>query len=187
MNPAALHALLLGQNDNFIAASTPGGIERQEKQGQIDQSFRETLPIKGTEDRASWKAMGFVFGSNEDDLFVNVKFPDGWKKKPTDHSMWTDLVDDRGRKRGAIFYKAAFYDRSSHIHLSRRFSISSYDDGSSPETSVVSVKDGDSVIKSFGEYETRNYHAGKQLQAQAEKWLNDNHPSWESVSAYWTE
>lgn len=118
MTPAALAALLRGDIPNAIAASQPGGIERQEKQGQIDESFRETLP-KDIRDRAAFAAVGFVFGDAVDDLFVNAKFPEGWKKKPTDHSMWTDIVDETGKKRGGIFYKAAFYDRSAYAYLTK--------------------------------------------------------------------
>src|SRR6185436_8068032 len=45
------------------------------------------------------------------------------KKIATDHSMYTDLVDDKGRVRASIFYKAAFYDRKADISFKRRFSI----------------------------------------------------------------
>lgn len=120
MTPAALSAALAGNIDNFIAASTPGGIKAQEKAGQIEQSFADTLPIKGTstpEQRAKFEALGFVFGDSADDLFVKATFPKGWKKKVTDHDMWTEIVDERGTKRGGIFYKAAFYDRSAHVYL----------------------------------------------------------------------
>lgn len=115
ITPAALLAAQCGQMDNFIAASTPGGIEAQEKRGQVEQAKKQTLPqdLK----RAEFEALGFVFGEPLDDLFVNVTFPTGWEKKPTDHSMWTDIVDETGKKRGAIFYKAAFYDRSAHAYL----------------------------------------------------------------------
>lgn len=48
ISPAALAALAQGDLENARIASTPGGIERQEKQGQIDESLRDTLPIDGT-------------------------------------------------------------------------------------------------------------------------------------------
>ena len=35
--------------------------------------------------------------------------------------MWSDLLDAHGRKRAAIFYKAAFYDRSATISLCCRY------------------------------------------------------------------
>jgi hypothetical protein len=128
MTPAALVAALSGDVENFVVASTPGGIEAQEKRGQIEQSLDETLPVDGTSteaQRKEFEALGFVFkmdraaaqsqGRNE--LFVPVAFPKDWRKKPTEHSMWTDILDGEGNKRGSIFYKAAFYDRSAHVHL----------------------------------------------------------------------
>ena len=95
-------------------------IENQEAKGQSDEAARQTLPreILGGE-RADFEALGFVFHDNADDLFVHVIFPDGWKKVPTEHSMWTDIVDANGAVRGAIFYKAAFYDRRAHVSLNK--------------------------------------------------------------------
>lgn len=124
ITPAALSALRRGDDENFLAAITPGGIEAQEKRGQIDQSFAETLPIEGTEpgkNREMFEKLGFVFGNPTDGIFVQAKFPAGWRKQATSHSMWSNLLDDKGRKRGMIFYKAAFYDRSAHISLNVRF------------------------------------------------------------------
>lgn len=198
---ASLAAIHAGDFGNALAALTPGGIERQEKQGQIDESFRETLPIDGTltarhgnkDPRATWEKLGFVFGDKADDMFINVKFPEGWKKRPTDHSMWTDLVDAKGRKRGGIFYKAAFYDRSAHVHLSRRFGIEQdYADG--PQT--VSITDACGEVKqSISGLEKPNWgdreqarKAGQAIdaaQAQLSDWLNEHYPNHEDASAYW--
>jgi hypothetical protein len=41
----------------------------------------------------------------------------------SDHAMWSYLVDELGRERVSIFYKAAFYDRSAHMSLT---SLGSY-------------------------------------------------------------
>ena len=119
MTPAALAAAARGDIENFITATTPGGIEAQEKRGQIAETFRDTLPKDGTtgKDREKFERLGFKFKDSADDLFVNVEFPQGWRKQPTEHSMWTDILDEKGEKRGLIFYKAAFYDRSAHVHL----------------------------------------------------------------------
>jgi hypothetical protein len=48
-----------------------------------------------------------------------VSLPPGWKVVPTDHSMWSDLVDAKGEKRASIFYKAAFYDRDAFIRIEK--------------------------------------------------------------------
>lgn len=122
MSPAAAVALAKGDHKNFMAASTPGGIEAQEKEGQLAQALLETLPIDmhgcAVKD---FEKLGFVFGEKTDRIFWQCKFPAGWKKQPTSHSMWSDLLDDKGRKRGSIFFKAAFYDYSAHIGLTTRY------------------------------------------------------------------
>lgn len=118
MKPAALRALLNGDLENFEVASTPGGIEKQEAQGQKDFVASESLPRLCP--RQDLEKLGFVFGENIDGdsgLFVQVKMPKGWKKRATEHSMWSELIDDKGEARASIFYKAAFYDRSAFLRL----------------------------------------------------------------------
>ena len=118
MNPATFRALLNGDLKNAITASTPGGIEAQEAAGQKEFVASESLP-KETNGctREQLEGMGIQFGADIDDLFVSVKLPDGWRKIPTGHSMWSDLVDDKVQKGASIFYKAAFYDRSAFISV----------------------------------------------------------------------
>ena len=67
--------------------------------------------------------MGIVFGEDVDDLFVSCVLPEGWSKRPTDHSMWSDLVDNKDRVRARIFYKAAFYDRRAYLSTETRFIV----------------------------------------------------------------
>lgn len=115
-SPAALRAALRGDLRNANLASTPGGIEAQEAQGQrdlVDSGNR--IPKQGSLEVAA--ALGLKLGENADDLFVYVELPKGWRIQPTDHSMWSELVDAEGKKRAAIFYKAAFYDRHAFIRL----------------------------------------------------------------------
>lgn len=122
MTPAALQAAARGDLANAIAASTPGGIEAQEAAGQraMASSFR-TLPKEM--DRAIAERFGFVFGEDDDELFVNVTAPEGWAIRPTDHSMHSDIVDGKGRVRGTIFYKAAFYDRRADGRWTPRYRV----------------------------------------------------------------
>jgi hypothetical protein len=129
-----------------------------------------------------------VFGEDADDIFVTVKFPDGWEIKATDHSMWSDLLDDKGRKRGAIFYKAAFYDRSAHMNLTRRFSVERDYSLDHDEVKHL-VKDCDEVIHQtdvvkVGEGEKCYQVAEKQYNLAAQ-WLSNKYPNWESPTEYW--
>lgn len=183
MTPAAILAAMSGDMDNFLAAVTPGGIEAQEKRGQIEQSFSETLPVRLQEPRSDFEKLGFVFGQ-EDGLFVEAKFPDGWRKKPTDHAMWTEIVDEKGRKRGMIFYKAAFYDQRAHAFLEPRFSV---DDNYAEKDRTVSVVDAcgkvDKKILILQNHDTAGVLAREEIKA----WLDENYPDWKSPLAYWTE
>lgn len=115
-NPAAISALARGDLRNALVAATPGGIEAQEAEGQRDLvTSSNRIPKDGSEEVA--KALGIRLLSDADDLFIYAKLPHGWKIKPTDHSMWSEVVDAEGTRRAAIFYKAAFYDRKAFITL----------------------------------------------------------------------
>src|SRR5262245_36184498 len=116
LTPAALSALAKGDFENFIAASTPGGIEAQEKAGQAELVRSAKLPKEGYL-RETAEALGIVFSGDIDDLFVAVTLPTGWRLQATDHSMHSDLLDEQGRRRAGVFYKAAFYDRAAHMSL----------------------------------------------------------------------
>jgi hypothetical protein len=196
MNPAALGALLRGDLENALIAMRPGGIEAQEARGQRDFVASETLPGKmnsGT--REELEAMGIVYLEQADNLFWNVRLPEGWKKVPTDHSMWSDLLDDKGRKRAAIFYKAAFYDRNAHIDVCRRFSycarpVNGWSDYSGPYHGAV--LDGESIIWQTAETldkperPDREWYAAKDaLENQAGAWLQEHYPDWQNRLAYW--
>jgi hypothetical protein len=97
-------------------------IVAQEAAGQQDMTMGGYLPKLNEHhqpiDRAAWEALGFVFGKDMDDLFVNVDFPVGWSFVPRpDHHLWSEIKDADGRIRARVFYKAAFYDRRAHVRL----------------------------------------------------------------------
>jgi hypothetical protein len=114
----------------------PRAIEAMEAVGQQELVMADVLPLQmgpgfggkaiSQAARAPYEKMGFVFGDlvEGDDLFVHAKLPDGWKKQADpNHSMWSNVVDDKGRKRVAIFYKAAFYDRKAHMTIEPRYNL----------------------------------------------------------------
>ncbi len=118
--PVMLAAAVLG----LPVDATPAGIEKSERDGQVKFTFDETLPIKMDPGcKETLEKLGFVFGEVTDKIFLQAKFPPGWRKKPTSHSMWSHLLDDKGRERASIFFKAAFYDYDSHMGLSRRYGV----------------------------------------------------------------
>lgn len=113
--------LSLGIAGVFMA--TPAGITAQEYRGQQELKNAKQLPncpettTKDCLERWGIKFLGPVKG---DKLFQHVILPEGWMIKPTDHSMWSDLLDDKGYKRASIFYKASFHDRDASISIETR-------------------------------------------------------------------
>ena len=193
MKPATLRALLEGDLANAIIAATPGGIEAQEAQGQQAFVASCTLPIRCNHcERKQFLAMGIIYGGHLDDLFVEVILPPGWQKIPTDHSMWSKLVDDQGRERASIFYKAAFYDRDAFISTTRRFSYRTEildDDHWKTSARRCIVTDCAATIWASPPMEPSEdvpwFHLSEHLDPQGAAWLEENYPDWRDPLAYW--
>lgn len=103
-----------------------GYIEGLEKQGQQQLVHSDRLPVKlNFSKEEDFLAAGFTFGEPDpqDPLFRPATLPQGWKRERTDHSMWSQIVDHKGRKRVSIFYKAAFYDRDAFMSLVTPLSV----------------------------------------------------------------
>lgn len=185
LTPAALSAAVSGNLDNFIAAVTIGGIEAQERAGQASFVGNTTLPkdMSFANSLESLKQMGITLGAEVDDLFVEAQLPDGWAKRGSDHAMWSDLLDEKGRKRAEIFYKAAFYDRSAHMSLCLRYRYDCYEPCDGGYQTVV--KDGGTVLHAIGVREKEDYRLGEEHRKQAEDWLDSNYQDWKDPLAYW--
>ena len=112
--------------DALVTNDAGGAIERQEARGQQALLHGSILPLDGTleggpstgvgrSNQEAMEALGFSFGEREDDLFVRVSFPEGWRMVATSHSLHSDLLDDKGIRRAGVLYKAASYDRYATI------------------------------------------------------------------------
>lgn len=180
---AALAALLDGNTENFLAAATPGGIEAQEARGQQELVNSSTLPKECP--RADLEAMGMVFGADVDDLFTSVTLPPGWSKAATEHHMWSDLLDDKGRRRAAIFYKAAFYDRRADMHLVTCISVSRhyYDETNETDAYVVSADTG--VLFQTPRMMRDDWSAIDAAEKEAHAWADSHYPDRRDPAAYW--
>lgn len=101
-----------------------GFIEAQEAAGQRQLVNSDRLPTRTQDDEAEYLALGFTFGDPDpgDPLFRPATLPAGWRREGTDHAMWSKLVDEHGRERVSIFYKAAFYDRDAFMRLATPYS-----------------------------------------------------------------
>lgn len=205
MNPAALGALLNGDIENACIAASPGGIERQEAEGQQALvAHADRLPVDGTiagrygrevaGQREQWEKVGFVFGEplqGADKIFVACTFPKGWTLKETEHSMWNDLLDDKGRKRASVFFKAAFYDYNAHTFgLERRYTVGrNYASERDMKPNAIVVRDvatGEAIHSiQLTPEQADNYTLLDTLERQAEAWLDANYSDWKNPLAYW--
>ncbi|MCU0652793.1 MAG: hypothetical protein MUD10_00855 [Candidatus Pacebacteria bacterium] len=182
-----------------VEAMVVGGSEailNQESRGQTSFVGSDTLPSKIIGDLTEKKILedaGFQFlGPVEGDkLFQYVKLPAGWKKEATDHSMWSNLVDEKGRIRATIFYKAAFYDRDAFIRLKTRFGIQyEYDREDTEHVAVASVTDCGKVVHTteplpLPEDDRKKYEASDKAKEAARTWLDENYQDWKNPGACW--
>ncbi|UTC29744.1 hypothetical protein BAJUN_01140 [Bajunvirus bajun] len=116
---------MLSTGDLTIAmVAGPDAYERIQRDGR---EIRR-LPIQEGKDwvypasvRQEAEALGFVFGEKLDDLFIEVvKAPDGWVFQSTDHSLYTSIVDDKGRIRGQMGART-LYDTFADYHWHSRY------------------------------------------------------------------
>lgn len=105
-----IHAMgLMGGSDDYIYG--------MEAAGQRQVVASDYLPTQG--DWETVEALGVVRGEVKagDEMFTHVRLPPGWTRAGTDHSMHSEVRDERGVKRISIFYKAAFYDRRADFYV----------------------------------------------------------------------
>jgi hypothetical protein len=107
-----------GPLDLPVFGGSSRAIDAMEAEGQRQLVASCDLPTKGSED-PEFLRLGFTFGEPHahDPLFRPATLPKGWRKQGTDHSMHVKIVDELGRERVGVFYKAAFYDRRADMRL----------------------------------------------------------------------
>ena len=136
-------------------------------------------------------ALGIEFGKTVDRVFIEAALPDGWKIVPTSHAMWSDLVDDKGRKRAAIFFKAAFYDYNAHISFSCRYVIDGYVNvevnGVKMRKCQVIDKATDKPLWTSEAAGNRDYDKQDAHRDQAKVWLDANYPKHNDPFSYWND
>jgi hypothetical protein len=121
---------------HILGAMSDGGsdyITGMEAAGQRQLVNSTDLPSDAHGREADFVALGFTFGEphQHDPMFRPATLPEGWTREGSEHAMWSYLVDEKGRQRVGIFYKAAFYDRSaamSLVHPANRLSNAYYAD-----------------------------------------------------------
>ncbi len=149
--------------------------------------------------KQQYAKMGIKILGDADDLFYSVELPEGWKIEATGHSMWNDVLDDKGRERISFFYKGAFYDRDAFSNFECRYgyavepfdfyeSDATYEERNSKPWSAY-LTDGGKRVELLKEMTLdANIHIWKlqdMLRDYAKAYLNEHYPDWEDVNAYW--
>ncbi len=165
-------------------------IERQESRGQQQLVCGDVIPTDRRIDDSVLIELGFTLGEvvQDDPIFQRAGLPDGWSKKATDHAMWSHIIDERGRKRFGVFYKAAFYDRSAHMSMSNRYYVGrDYDapDGVLRIHAVdCEVVLNHTVVPSPPVDE--QFRAEDEMVAEMKEWMNQNYWSgWDDTVLGW--
>lgn len=188
-----LNALPLAARTKAESLARSANIEEMEKQGQEQLVAGSQLPAtiwppEGELGKKALVAAGvkFLQLSKGDPLFFDVELPKGWQLSETEHPMWSNLHDEKGRLRAKIFYKAAFYDRNARIDVLSRYNYRHecqvLHDYTGPARYVV--KDGDKVLF---EGEWCNPSDTGRSRKQASDWLDTNKPGWNDPAAYWDQ
>ena len=161
-------------------------LDDEERAAQSRLSISDSLPIKGM--GKCPKSLGLVWDKGcSDPLFVEVKLPIDWKKVPTDHPMWTHLVDHMGRKRAAIFYKSALWDNEAFIQWEPRYGYKTEYVGEYEYNKCYGiVTDGGEEIFRTEEYNGDECNRASDLaRAGCLGYLDRHFPDWENPDVYW--
>lgn len=204
-----------------VVVGGPNAVELQEARGTTSFIESDTLPVTmgpvaGYEEHgpegtmAVLEAMGVEFmGLVENDpVFQYVKLPEGWSKKPGWDPRLSLLVDENGRERASIFYKAASYDRKAILNLLQRFGTITDPEGfdsilgalGDTENDVeirVKIMDGthmsgdgepihiiESTIPAGGD-KLERYQIIKKAKQEATDWLDMYYPYWRDIQISW--
>jgi hypothetical protein len=105
--------------------------------------------------------------------------------------MHSDILDEQGRVRVAVFYKAAFYDRRANARLVPRYTVAWLFPGDDLEADLAkdqrayAVKDGGKIIWRGGAFDTGDWKTDDARGAEARAWLNEHYPHFEDPTLYW--
>jgi hypothetical protein len=177
-------------------------LNNQEKQGQLEISNSPKLPTMydnvypPIDSKPQLEKMGIkvLKKSIDDDLFYDIELPDGWYFKPTEHALYTELLDDKKRLRAVIFYKAVSYDRKSAITFATCYRVvtsrtnDSYtayatNNNRTVFTNTIYRKEKIKYEDSLIACKEDSLIACKNVK----NFLNERFPDWRDINAYWDE
>lgn len=191
---------MLAEMVGFLGDSMTGGTdyaaERNGKHKQALAAASKRLPSRvDRDDRLVYEALGFVFGK-VDGLFMEATFPEGWDTKPTNHYMYTHIVDQHGRRRGQYFYKPDFWDQEASLWgAERRFRCEKDYDKRRDTEVVVRVLDCGTEIHRTKAHpivaapDEKTWETSERVEAaafgDARAWLEARFPECGNPLAYW--
>ncbi|OPC84136.1 hypothetical protein B4N89_27290 [Embleya scabrispora] len=125
LDPTIAYGMLLAARsaEPTISAVSTAFITDMEAQGQRQLVASDLLPTE-CDDDATLEALGITLGEPlaDDPLFRPATLPDGWSREASTHDMHSHILDEHGRRRVHVFYKAAFYDRKAWMGAESVFS-----------------------------------------------------------------
>lgn len=152
------------------------------------------------EDRKNLADLGFDHQLSEDPANSVVwiqNLPPGWTEQSHDNDTWSELRDTKGRFRGKIItvQYIAYPDRppSRQCFLERRFQIQIDHAAINQGTIQVRVFDAlnqSTVFQTPAEPAEDDLNRTAKVNAhidQAEAFLRENWPNWDSAAAYWDD
>lgn len=179
-------------NDSSVPREIRGLGISDEMQWEERFKIEKNNNIKWTKEQ--YERMGIEIVEEYDDLFLNIVLPDGWKINPTNHSMWNEVIDKKGRKRISFFYKGAFYDRDAFSNFEKRFTYSempfddyqtnvSYEERNTKEWYGVIYDAGKEIYRTVGHI-SKDYYDNI-IESLCIDYLNEYHPNWKDINYYW--
>jgi hypothetical protein len=174
----------------LVASAMSGGsaraIDERIVADQIERVVSDTLPTKGLSDLAAF-GIEVLRPVPNDSLLSFVKMGD-WKKRRTDHPMWTEVLDPQGRVR-ALSFSGPFYDRDEFLDVFPRYTVQTDSDHFKATGDMVAfVKDAATGAEVFRTDPCRGgeaYDLRQVAQQRARVWLDTNFPEWKTCTAYW--
>ena len=150
------------------------------------------LSLNGADSRETLERMGFVVTGEYDDLFYDVTFPEGWTRF-SNETLWTRILDSKGRERGAVFYKASLHDRKASMSATNRYSARSIAAPVGKFKHEMWVFDCATPIKRICQFMSWTWivgfaswrDGGYPAFDAAYAWLDENFPDWRDPFAYW--
>lgn len=178
-----------------LAVDTLNRIGRNDlSRGSSEKYVEIKLPRTGAseKDKEALRKAGCILhdkwpDGRNDPLFLPAQAPLGWKVQPTDHYMYSNLLDEQGRTRARIGYK--YTDSWANLTVLNRFSANytndSWNKKGAPDLDVPTIQDSNGKTLWRGKPMKHCASDSKDARAIAADVLTKHYPKWAEPDAYW--